>query len=313
MSFTEPKSMVSRKEKFIGLLKSSNADKKFKAMSEFVFDVPEEAPIFYPTEEEFQNPLEYIKKIRFISEKFGICKIIPPQLHHSGTKQGSSLTLTDYTMAPSYKLHHSGTKQGSSLTLTDYTMTPSYKLHHSGTKQGNSPTLTDNTMAPSYMLHHSETRQADTGGMLLEEGINSAEFFTIAHFNLHQPPISRDQDEFQHVGKLVKFRCTAEFSSSLLDDDDDDDDEPITIGEPAQPVDPNNLDQFRHFTEDWICRADGDWSMDYWDPYGLDEGLLGSVATGVPNLPSRRRPLWTVPGTTSLASSVLTPPTSQHP
>uniref|UniRef100_A0A7R9CCT3 [histone H3]-trimethyl-L-lysine(4) demethylase n=1 Tax=Timema cristinae TaxID=61476 RepID=A0A7R9CCT3_TIMCR len=79
MSFTEPKSMVSRKEKFIGLLKSSNADKKFKAMSEFVFDVPEEAPIFYPTEEEFQNPLEYIKKIRFISEKFGICKIIPPQ------------------------------------------------------------------------------------------------------------------------------------------------------------------------------------------------------------------------------------------
>nr|CAD7401653.1 unnamed protein product [Timema cristinae] len=53
------------------------------------------------------------------------------KLHHSGTKQGISLTLTDYTMTLSYKLHHSGTKQGSSLTLTDYTMT----LSHSGTKQ----------------------------------------------------------------------------------------------------------------------------------------------------------------------------------
>nr|CAD7428452.1 unnamed protein product [Timema monikensis] len=96
MSFTEPKSMVSRKEKFIGLLKSSNADKKFKAMSEFVFDVPEEAPIFYPTEEEFQNPLEYIKKIRFISEKFGICKIIPPQFIWWSMKGGGDPWLPLY-------------------------------------------------------------------------------------------------------------------------------------------------------------------------------------------------------------------------
>nr|CAD7411691.1 unnamed protein product [Timema cristinae] len=59
-------------------------------------------------------------------------------------------------------------------------------------------------------------------------------------------------------------------------------DEPMTLGEAAQPVGPNSLDQFLHFTEDGICRADGDWSMDYWDPYGLYEGLLGNVATGVP-------------------------------
>nr|CAD7411096.1 unnamed protein product [Timema cristinae] len=36
------------------------------------------------------------------------------------------------------------------------------------------------------------------------------------------------------------------------------------------------------FTEEGICRADGDWFMDYWDPYGLDEGLLGSITMGVP-------------------------------
>ncbi|CAG2056896.1 unnamed protein product [Timema podura] len=38
-------------------------------------------------------------------------------------------------MALSYELRHGGTKQGSSLTLTDYAMALSYKLHHSGTKQ----------------------------------------------------------------------------------------------------------------------------------------------------------------------------------
>nr|CAD7604050.1 unnamed protein product [Timema genevievae] len=81
------------------------------------------------------------------------------KLHHSVISQGSSLTLADYTMTLSYKLHHSGTNQGSSLTLTDYTMTLSYKLHHSGTKQGSSLTLTDYTMALSYKLHHSGTNQ----------------------------------------------------------------------------------------------------------------------------------------------------------
>nr|CAD7592157.1 unnamed protein product [Timema genevievae] len=89
------------------------------------------------------------------------------KLHHSGTKQGSSLTLTDYTMTLSYKLHHSGTQQGSSLTMTDYTMTLSYKLHHSGTKQGSSPTLTDYTMTLSYKLHHSGTKQGSSPTLIL--------------------------------------------------------------------------------------------------------------------------------------------------
>nr|CAD7203668.1 unnamed protein product [Timema douglasi] len=84
------------------------------------------------------------------------------RLPHSGTKQGSSLTLTDYTMALSYKLHHSGNKQGSSLTLTDYTMALSYKLHHSETKQGSSLTLIDYTMALYYKLLHSGTKQGSS-------------------------------------------------------------------------------------------------------------------------------------------------------
>ncbi|KAF2078179.1 hypothetical protein CYY_000469 [Polysphondylium violaceum] len=37
-----------------------------------------EAPVFYPTVEEFKSPLKYIESIRPIAEKYGICKIIPP-------------------------------------------------------------------------------------------------------------------------------------------------------------------------------------------------------------------------------------------
>ncbi|GJC93054.1 PLU-1-like protein [Colletotrichum higginsianum] len=38
----------------------------------------EEAPTYYPTEEEWKDPMEYIKKVSPEAKKFGLCKIVPP-------------------------------------------------------------------------------------------------------------------------------------------------------------------------------------------------------------------------------------------
>lgn len=53
---------------------------------EFEFEVPGEAPIFVPNEQEFKNPLTYISKIRPIAEKYGICKIRPPPVSSNHSK-----------------------------------------------------------------------------------------------------------------------------------------------------------------------------------------------------------------------------------
>nr|CAD7421191.1 unnamed protein product [Timema poppensis] len=63
------------------------------------------------------------------------------------------------------------------------------------------------------------------------------------------------------------------------------------IGGDLQPEDPNSLDQLLQFNENGICSADGDWSMDYWDPYGLDEGLRGCILSVVETSTLQEMPL----------------------
>ena len=37
------------------------------------------SPVFYPSEEEFKDPVAYIRMIRHEAEKFGVCVIVPPE------------------------------------------------------------------------------------------------------------------------------------------------------------------------------------------------------------------------------------------
>jgi hypothetical protein len=43
-----------------------------------IFPELPEAPVFYPTVEEFKNPIEFIKSVRDKVAHFGICRIVPP-------------------------------------------------------------------------------------------------------------------------------------------------------------------------------------------------------------------------------------------
>lgn len=44
---------------------------------------PPDAPVFYPTCDEFADPLEYLEKIRPIGSRAGLCKIIPPKVERN--------------------------------------------------------------------------------------------------------------------------------------------------------------------------------------------------------------------------------------
>jgi len=47
---------------------------------EYDFVAPPECPVYHPTSEEFKDALAFIEKIRPEAERFGICKIRPPEV-----------------------------------------------------------------------------------------------------------------------------------------------------------------------------------------------------------------------------------------
>lgn len=54
------------------------------------------APVFHPTEKEFNDPMEYLMKIREESERFGICRIVPPASFKPECQLSDGMRFTAY-------------------------------------------------------------------------------------------------------------------------------------------------------------------------------------------------------------------------
>jgi len=70
--------------------------------------VMNEAPIFRPTEKEFQDPIEYIERITPLAQRFGICRIIPPETFKPECRVSDEMRFTAYNQYVHKMLHRWG-------------------------------------------------------------------------------------------------------------------------------------------------------------------------------------------------------------
>lgn len=88
-----------------------------------------EAPVFYPTEKEFQDPIEYIEKIRIKAEKFGICRIVPPATFKPECKVSDDMRFTAYNQYVNKMLHRWGPNFKELLAIRKYLSTQNITLN----------------------------------------------------------------------------------------------------------------------------------------------------------------------------------------
>ncbi|XP_066155050.1 uncharacterized protein Jarid2 isoform X1 [Euwallacea fornicatus] len=87
-----------------------------------------EAPVFHPTEQEFQDPLEYIERIRHKAEQFGICKIVPPSSFKPECKVSDDMRFTAYNQYVHKMLHRWGPNFKEFVAIRKYLATQSIFL-----------------------------------------------------------------------------------------------------------------------------------------------------------------------------------------
>ncbi|XP_044766850.1 protein Jumonji [Coccinella septempunctata] len=87
-----------------------------------------EAPTFYPSEKEFQDPLEYIEKIGSKAEQFGICKIVPPNTFKPECKVSDDMRFTSYNQYVHKMLHRWGPNFKELMAIKKYLQTQNINL-----------------------------------------------------------------------------------------------------------------------------------------------------------------------------------------
>nr|XP_031826398.1 protein Jumonji [Nomia melanderi] len=89
-----------------------------------------QAPTFQPSEKDFQDPLEYIDKIRPIAEKFGICRVVPPPNFKPECKVSDDMRFTAYNQYVHRMLHRWGPNVKEMMAIKKYLATQSITLTH---------------------------------------------------------------------------------------------------------------------------------------------------------------------------------------
>lgn len=90
-----------------------------------------EAPIFHPNEKEFQDPIEYVEKIRLQAEKFGICRIIPPANFKPECKVADDMRFTAYNQYIHKMLYRWGPNFKELMAIKKYLQTQNITLTQS--------------------------------------------------------------------------------------------------------------------------------------------------------------------------------------
>lgn len=89
-----------------------------------------EAPIFHPNDKEFQDPIEYIEKIRSKAEKFGVCRIVPPSNFKPECKVSDDMRFTAYNQYVHKMLHRWGPNFKEFVAIKKYLKTQNIVLTH---------------------------------------------------------------------------------------------------------------------------------------------------------------------------------------
>lgn len=87
-----------------------------------------DAPIFRPTEKEFQDPIEFINRIMPVAARFGLCRIIPPTSFKPECKISDDMRFTAYNQYVHKMLHRWGPSTKELNAIKKYLATQSIKL-----------------------------------------------------------------------------------------------------------------------------------------------------------------------------------------